>query len=1353
MARSGRHRKKKHRKSPRGYKKALGELRAKLDKYDRERERLDKERSKILQKMDNMRQKFRDYEPFDRFTEQVNMRRSEPVRISSVSDHIAEQINPQPSGRYTKRWIVNYRVYLLRYGERNKNRNSPNTYEPMWEDKEIVIRGTDTDFQDDIRTLAPEKIEDHWQTQKLSGTDVQIDFEHQNWDYDDRFDENNMKDWLVIEQVLDVTHDIEHNDLPAFGLTWKLSLQENLTTTSFKLRDGSCWLDYLDQKLSGKPSFRYLTRNVIQQQLFKLTRLKSGWSTNQVVDWIISTKKPISLIALDAAYEVTKAYAPPRRQNLVTLCYVLTNQHIFPLENQQVFNAFSEGCLNKLRNWEHLASKFKAHHKPNYQNFLCYDKSHHRSIDFIKGDLDNSKDVIYFQSDDFAYRELLEAIIKETGFTPVHIRPHLKSFIHPRSNQLYVETSGYDTRQAIALACKEKYDWLNFTWCNQSVASMSKTIYQARFGEIIKSSHTQLAMKLLDDFATMPLTAQCDDKVCEFDMINYHIDKRVCYASATVDILSNHDLPIFTVFNNIEPYTKTDSFQCGLYLVNEFTIKKYSITFQTQWLPHFEVEYLINKGYITHKDITLQYLSEYRLDGSLLSEYVEYLFNTFPKKIANPLWHHFYGCFNTKRYRENIAFITRDENEAISYYTSNRGKVSITPLKEALLVDKKINERINIDNCGLYSCVLGSGHIKLLEMVETLPHQDRFIVRGVRTDSIYVSYPNDDQVHMEEWIEHYCDTSECKTDNALELAELKPYKIECEWNVPSKQYVFRIDKINIKDYDLDLLPIFDFDKTADYSNKNILVQGAAGSYKTGVLIKYYKIYKAMGLTIKVIAFTNVARENLIKRGVDPSDAFTVCSFLGMTRTELVRATSNRVDKILVDEYSMIGRKLYIQLLKKIKNIVSDCFNIHFYGDYDQCGSVEDEVKHKIIETQFLKEILGSDGLVLNKKYEPMYDSDGNLIQPRCDDKIISIYKHLKKYKRLPQNLFRDKKLWVDYKTVKSNLMICKNRNNKKQKITVSILNNRLYDTITSGCIVICNENDKTLNVWNGQRFVVQKIINKTVHCTKWQPNPTEKKPSDIFEIPIKYLTVAHAETVYKYQGLTLYEKYIIFQMHQMSLQEVITAITRAQKFDQLRFTNRYSLAQWFNDIKPKYFYDIYDKKYHDILDLKQSSQYTLYMLVYGNDGYIGFSENEQKRLIQHELKKDCACKHFDFNKTKLVVLGKFYATSRKECENIENAYIQDYHKFSDKNIVNVRGNNNKVVLKQKQKTKKPKLRQKRTTDTYFKINEYPDDYAFKISGQLGEKPVFKKYKRRGRDVVLAEMEKIRADLLKKHNLV
>ena len=1408
-------------------------LKSRLDKLDRKQDDILKQRNKLLKEIKKLRKKLpKKQRAKYKWVKKIKINKKpkykwrkkvQPRRIESIHDEIKENTNPELLPQ-TEQFMVHYNIFLQRYPNRNEHR----PYRPEWEDgKQIIIKGDATDTPETIRMKAPTKIEEHWQAEAISGTEVEIAWRQTNFDYEDRFDSENIPDWLNITNVRNITNTPEMNSLPAYGRSWKNTLVEHLNKKEFKLTDGTCILDYLDQKISGRSGYTKYTREVIKKRLYELTGKQSGYSPNDVELLIYTDKLNITLIILNGNYEITKAYYPDRRKNHITLCYINTNKHIYPIENQSLFESITRGHMEKIQNFDSIHASYKSEHKANFKNFKYFDPSdvlcvikqiinkyikplNHKSdkniptiaslinsflpsryIDFINGEYDPSVDIIYFDSDLFKFQNALVDTIKITGYTPEHIRPRKTSFINPKSKQLFIGTTEYKKRYKIITQCKEKYKLLNFQWSNQTIAQTANTIYKMKFGKIRKSTHNNIAIKLLDDFATMAITTLCDKPYEQYNTLRYHIDIRKDYANVAIHILKYHDLPIFTIYNNIEKFkpVENNSFKCGLYLVNEFVIQKYKLRFQTQWMPHFEVEYLIKKRYIKQDQIALQYIADIYLQGSLISDYVEYLFANFDAKTANALWQHFYGCLNTKRYRDSRAFLTEHTDEAFSYYGHHKGDVVLTPIKNenideyTWLVEKRQNERLTMDNCGLYSCVIGGGHMRLLDLLDTIPEPSKTQFVGVRTDSIYFE-KLDCEINkniMNEWLNKYAiltdDTKEMikqviqREPNELDYNKMRPYRVEEEWNLPSDPHVLRIKKINISKYDLSIPKPQIFDKTADYSNVNMLVQGPAGSNKTGVCKNNTDIWKNNNLEYKAVTFTNVASQNLIDRGIPTANVSTLHKLLGLgknsdTSKKPKKTTSNKLDRIAVDEYSMLGENLYIRLYEKIQKISNKRDPIiHFYGDFDQCGSVDDLVKRKITETQYIKQILGENGLILQKQYENMIDPNtGNIIEPRCDDEILKLVEYVKTYRNIPRYLFNKEYdwLWVDRDTAVAETMICKTRK-KKDCVSVGILNNRLYDEIVVECRVICNKNDSNLDVYNGERYVVKNVLDdgKLLEVYSWEPNPKKrKKIPEIKKVPASYFTLGHAETTYKYQGLTLYTEFIIFQPHLMSMQEFITAITRAKKLSQIRLTNRYQLLQWTSSSKPQ-FKDIYKQSFHRIKTLQPASNFHLYALIYKNEIYIGYSSDSKTRFKQHAKNNACCCRHFDFENTELIKIGDFTAYNDDECRIIERAYIQDYNKFSKYTCVNDRDNTNPLDTpnkpsasrKPKKKPKKIKVKKELArVDLSKKFRICPNEklQCWIIHASKGEKRVCRFWKRAGKDQSLLEMQKIRNELLARH---
>ena len=1275
-------------------------------------------------------------------------------RVRAINDEVRQMSDPQSIlNDFPRLFRITYIIFLWRY----KNRPAPPP--PKWEYPKVMYIGANVgETIQQIRDRAVRVIERHWELQNQNGVEVEIPFQHIQNNHADfqmanRYVQPHLSRWLRIQDqyIRDITNAPGFNDLIALGKSWKHSILETLNKQKFKLREGMCWVDYLEQKLCGQTGFKHFNRMTLESQLYNVCNKTSGFSNNDILKWIKHYNHAISLYCFDPNFEIKCKYRPPSnrgRTNLKILCYMLNNEHIHPIENDKLFKSLGCGHINSLFQSDLIDAKYKVNHRCNFKNFIKFDNSMNID-DLVKGKIgiNNNviKDVVYFSENQIKWTELIKDIINQTNYAPSVIRPYNKSFIHPLSCQLYQQTDDYDERLNIATILKNKFNFLNFEWQNQSITQLAQLIFEYKFGHIPKSSHTRLAIGLLDNYSTLPITCCVNSDTLKYKK---HYDIKKAYASVVVDYIKNELLPMHTIMDNIEPFDinmDINNIKIGLYLIEEINHRS-GLRIETQWISHFELKKYIDMKIIDLSQVKLQYLSKYYIKGSIISDFVEYLFENFDEKIANKLFHRFYGSFNIKKRRKNYAFITSDENMALCYNKEHLGQSDFLPIEfdtnkqpTKWLVERKINERIECDNVGLYTCILGGGRIKLIEMIDKLYNiNPNFTLNAVRVDSIYVS--SNDKSLFNKFENKYC--KESNKEKYFEKLKEYPYRIESHWNPPNKKRLLRIDTINVNDYNLSPMKMQIFDENIDYSDKNILVQGFGGTRKTGVLYDYYNKHKTNGMKCKVIANTNVAVRNLVDRGVDNDDVMTIANFVGWTGSAYTRQTSNNFDLLSIDEYSMIDLNNWLRINKKLK--ISNA-KLHAFGDKWQCCAVEGEIKYDITKTQFLKELLGKNGLLLHKTYKST-----NNIEPRCDKYIRSIVLRMidDPEHRLPVELFTSKYewLWERHPTAISDTMVCKT--NKM----VDKLNNKLNDKIKIGCKVIINEiNDKKLNVYNGERYVVKNIEGNKVYLEQWIADPTKRyrmKNKEKRIVPMHYLKLSNSATCYKYQGLTLYEPYIIFEPHLMNLQEFIVALTRAKKLSQIRITNKYQLQN-------KCFENVFESDRIAEINIESNlKKYNLYIIKERTSkrAYIGITSNDIDIRFEWHKNDDsnCKCKDFDWNNSDIELIGKYLATSLEDNE-IEKAYIQDYNKYSEYNIVNYRENNYKIDLKSPKKQVGSKTTENIDLSNKFNVREGKDRYGNYFYIQEGKS---QRKRRFGKTYTKAEarvsIEKVRKNLFKKY---
>ena len=449
-------------------------------------------------------------------------RKKQVARVRAVNDEVAQMHNPQAIlNDFPRIFRITYVIYLWRY----KNRPVPPV--PRWEYPKVLYIGAAAgEDLASVKRRAIRVIERHWELQNQNGVEVEIPFgriqnNHADFQMHNRYDEPHLSRWLRIQDqyIRDITNSPHFNQLIALGKGWKHSLLEDLNQKEFKLKEGMCWLDYLEQKLCGRYGFRHFNRIMLENQLYNVTGKKQGFSNDDVVSWIKKYNHPISLFCFDPNFDVRCTYSPPPtrcKNNLKTLCYMLNNRHIYPIENKKLFKSLGCAHIKSLFSFDGLKPKYRINHKSNFKNFIKFENE--MSLDdLIYGKIgmneNNCKDVVYFDKNQIKWTDLMSRIINETDYAPSIIRPHNKSFLHPLSNQLYQETEEYDDRKELALMLKNKYKLLNFEWQNQSITQLSNLLFEYHFGYIPKSNHTDLAINLLDNFATMPITCEVDPNV------------------------------------------------------------------------------------------------------------------------------------------------------------------------------------------------------------------------------------------------------------------------------------------------------------------------------------------------------------------------------------------------------------------------------------------------------------------------------------------------------------------------------------------------------------------------------------------------------------------------------------------------------------------------------------------------------------------------------------------------------------------------------------------------------------------------------------------------------------------------
>ena len=128
----------------------------------------------------------------------------------------------------------------------------------------------------------------------------------------------------------------------------------------------------------------------------------------------------------------------------------------------------------------------------------------------------------------------------------------LDGFIDHRNN-MFVLNNNYDKRKAICDKLFNIYCVEDFNWKNQSVTSLSSSLFKIQNGYLPESSYNSRAWEILDKFEPRILYF-CDSEYFdeEEDQLYKHIDTRKSYPN--VLIKNKQPIPMYSIHNKMENF-------------------------------------------------------------------------------------------------------------------------------------------------------------------------------------------------------------------------------------------------------------------------------------------------------------------------------------------------------------------------------------------------------------------------------------------------------------------------------------------------------------------------------------------------------------------------------------------------------------------------------------------------------------------------------------------------------------------------------------------------------------------------------------------------------------------------------
>ena len=1216
-------------------------------------------------------------------------------------------------------YAVEYKVYLTRYKT------------TKWETHNDIFKFPKDLSQKERDKIVEEKVKENIKNERDSGYDIHLA----------TYAKNNKS--FEVKSRVKITNANQIDLYKSDGLI-NASLLASYLQDTWYLYSGTtkCWITAIVQsfvlcnKRNKREFFKSRTRMISEyqierelNQMFKdqniKRNIKDGLCIKDIQNWAEKYKYPIQLIVWlpsnekwfdspdkNRGYSWISTQASKSPHSVILQCEI-NNKHVYPIFNYKL------SSYKDMRNVGGVFTKLSQTRKIGITNFEIVSKTAFEENEHLimAGLYKPEKQALIIPTKfkSFLIKCMYFLNNKEkTSNNQLHqINTKQHSFVHPISHQLYLcfnesELNDFKNRRAICskiqnLMSEDAITYYNFSFGNQSTASIARNYYKCIFGEELpESCYSSFAQYMIDKYFPKPFTQTPNvyfdlllkhDVNTEEDIFNlsHHIDIRRSYSMAIYKHLTaTLKIPVYNVCDNIELYDGDTTFvKPCLYFVSEYKItsKHYSFNLPPQFLPHFEVKVLVEKyGLIPNKHIKYQYLAKSYIRTSNFQKYVKNVYQNFNAKQSRDIINVWTGTTNFKRCLDTRTFLTNDEDMIASYmnYKGNRN-VSFTKLhdidnKPIYVVYNEKNYRRMKDTSPIYHYIIGAGHLNLLEMLDECMNENCDLL-SLKTDACYiVGKPTFNSKFIRR------QDIEPKQKGNLKHILHVPFQIETDWK--PIQYHNTITEISEKDKKYILNNIteieeieYDDSKTEENDEiddlyLNALYDGKGGCGKTRKLIATYKKFKALNKKVCVLAYTHSAIENLVRLypemrcDTQTLDAYfgfgdsIKCNFVLASLTdEFEEANYNpkcklaSQDVFLIDEYSMVGFDKYFHILHRLRKSNPDSI-IKFFGDHLQCPSTA-ILLYDIRKSQVLKSILGANGKIVNMRY-----SNSNTTNQRCDTEIIHTINHLAEYGTIPEHI------------------INKIKQNKQSKYSRFITyyrektianNNSIRDptALKKGDIVICSENRQFRDrngkkhwIYNNERLplisdmFVDNTGNAYLQVCKNGETLTILNTFTEYKDLKKYLfTLDRSETIYKYQGTTITEPYIIQDVFEPPFvkEMMITAIGRAKSINQIYVEN-------VDKLKGHVFKSCYSQRQSRRLIPKKLTEYKYYLMKQFPLYYVGHTKQPLNERWRHHINN----KDSEFtDKSSIQLLGKYKARNRADAERVEKILIDEYSRKTE----------------------------------------------------------------------------------------
>jgi hypothetical protein len=305
-----------------------------------------------------------------------------------------------------------------------------------------------------------------------------------------------------------------------------------------------------------------------------------------------------------------------------------------------------------------------------------------------------------------------------------------------------VAAPDYHVRKAIADRLFADTGCSGFEFVNQSFCKLARLSFQIEVGELPLETYGPEQLDILQRFPILPFTCLTGNAVDEGDDDNLiSVDMAKCY---TARLLNNMEaLPVFSFGDKKQPYRRMPIgefyIDCKLRMANGNLVHRHG------WYPRVLVRYCLQKGYITHANITHVMKASRYLPANTFKAWATSLMQKFPYSYKH-LLNHFVGWLGIQFFKHTEGCITDNFETAVgTSFQYEDGSVEWNKIGGQYFIQRKTSTRQYTGHAFIHRHILASNFIELDQMYRvttnngSIPHQ----IVGWNTDSMKLSIDRD----------------------------------------------------------------------------------------------------------------------------------------------------------------------------------------------------------------------------------------------------------------------------------------------------------------------------------------------------------------------------------------------------------------------------------------------------------------------------------------------------------------------------------------------------------------------------------------------------------------------------------